>query len=116
MTGVRVCGSAGGAGRGDARCTAADRLICEGTGEAGPAGPDRARRSGRGGQRGDRAPSGSGREHGPQMVRTVRRTRAGLEGLKDAVRSGRPRRYDDLVRVAVVAAATGIPPGPTATR
>jgi transposase len=39
----------------------------------------------------------------------------GLEGLKDAARSGRPRRYDDLVRVTVVTAATGIPPAPTAT-
>lgn len=53
-------------------------------------------------------------------VNTVRKWRGrfaerGLEGLKDAARSGRPRRYDDLVRVAVVAAATGIPPGPAAT-
>jgi transposase len=53
-------------------------------------------------------------------VNTVRKWRGrfaerGLEGLKDAARSGRPRRYDDLVRVAVVAAATGIPIGPAAT-
>src|SRR5688572_19441335 len=53
-------------------------------------------------------------------VNTVRKWRGrfaerGLEGLKDAARSGRPRRYDDLVRVAVVAAATSIPPGPGAT-
>ncbi|MFI6115761.1 helix-turn-helix domain-containing protein [Kitasatospora sp. NPDC051164] len=53
-------------------------------------------------------------------VNTVRKWRGrfaerGLEALKDAARSGRPRRYDDLVRVAVVAAATGIPIGPAAT-
>lgn len=53
-------------------------------------------------------------------VNTVRKwrgrfARLGLEGLKDAARSGRPRRYDDLVRVAVVAAATGTPPAPAAT-
>ncbi|MEV5878106.1 helix-turn-helix domain-containing protein [Streptomyces sp. NPDC052101] len=53
-------------------------------------------------------------------VNTVRKWRGrfaehGLEGLKDAARSGRPRRYHDLVRVAVVAAATSIPPGPAAT-
>jgi transposase len=53
-------------------------------------------------------------------VNTIRKWRGrfaerGLEGLKDAARSGRPRRYDDLVRVAVVAAATGIPPGPATT-
>lgn len=51
---------------------------------------------------------------------TVRKWRGrfaarGLEGLKDAARPGRPRRYDDLVRVAVVAAATSTPPGPAAT-
>ncbi len=53
-------------------------------------------------------------------VNTVRKWRGrfaerGLDGLKDAGRSGRPRRYDDLVRVAVVAAATSTPPGPAAT-
>ncbi|WP_329303905.1 helix-turn-helix domain-containing protein [Streptomyces sp. NBC_00659] len=53
-------------------------------------------------------------------VNTVRKWRGrfaklGLKGLKDAARSGRPRRYDDLVRVAVVAAATSTPPGPAAT-
>jgi transposase len=53
-------------------------------------------------------------------VNTVRKWRGrfaerGLEGLKDAARSGRPRRYDDLVRVAVVAAATSAPPDPAAT-
>lgn len=53
-------------------------------------------------------------------VHTVRKWRGrfvelGLEGLKDAARSGRPRCYDDLVRVAVVAAATSAPPVPAAT-
>lgn len=53
-------------------------------------------------------------------VNTVRQWRGryaqhGLEGLKDAARTGRPRRYGDLVRVAVVAAATSMPPGPQAT-
>ncbi|MGY2058125.1 IS630 family transposase [Nocardia gipuzkoensis] len=53
-------------------------------------------------------------------VNTVRKWRGRFaerrpEGLKDAARSGRPRRYDDLVRVAVVAAATSAPPGPAAT-
>ncbi|WP_409470353.1 IS630 family transposase [Streptomyces sp. HC307] len=53
-------------------------------------------------------------------VHTVRKWRGrfaglGLAGLKDAARSGRPRRYDDLVRVAVVAAATSAPPVPAAT-
>ncbi|MGI5254187.1 IS630 family transposase [Actinacidiphila glaucinigra] len=52
-------------------------------------------------------------------VHTVRKWRGrfamlGLEGLKDAARSGRPRRYDALVRVAVVAAATSAPPLPAA--
>ncbi|MEV7236763.1 IS630 family transposase [Streptomyces sp. NPDC051020] len=52
-------------------------------------------------------------------VNTVRKWRGrfaalGLDGLKDAARSGRPRRYDDLVRVAVVAAATSAPVGPAA--
>ena len=41
-------------------------------------------------------------------VNTVRKWRGrfaerGLDGLKDAARSGRPRIYDDLVPVAVVA-------------
>jgi transposase len=53
-------------------------------------------------------------------VNTVRKWRGrfaerGLDGLKDAARSGRPRIYDDLVRVAVVAAATSAPAGPAAT-
>ncbi|MFG2441091.1 IS630 family transposase [Streptomyces sp. NPDC048508] len=53
-------------------------------------------------------------------VNTVRKWRGrfaerGQDGLKDAARSGHPRRYDDLVRVAVVAAATSAPPGPAAT-
>ncbi|QMU73929.1 IS630 family transposase [Streptacidiphilus sp. P02-A3a] len=53
-------------------------------------------------------------------VNTVRKWRGrlaelGLEGLKDGARSGRPRRYGDLVRVAVVAAATSVPVGPAAT-
>ncbi|RSS51601.1 IS630 family transposase [Streptomyces sp. WAC01280] len=53
-------------------------------------------------------------------VNTVRKWRGrfagrGVDGLKDAARSGRPRRYDDLVRVAVVAAATSAPAGPATT-
>lgn len=53
-------------------------------------------------------------------VNTVRKWRGrfaerGSDGLKDAARSGRPRRYGDLARVAVVAAATSTPPGPVAT-
>ncbi|MFD7533536.1 IS630 family transposase [Streptomyces sp. NPDC059849] len=53
-------------------------------------------------------------------VNTVRKWRGrfaerGPEGLKNAARSGRPRHYDDLVRVAVVATATSTPPGPAAT-
>jgi len=53
-------------------------------------------------------------------VNTARKWRGrfaakGLEGLKDAARSGRPRTYGPLVRVAVVAAATSAPPHPEAT-
>ncbi|WP_414720973.1 helix-turn-helix domain-containing protein [Streptomyces sp.] len=40
---------------------------------------------------------------------------SGLKGLKDAARSGRPKTYGHLVRVAVVAAATSSPPHPEAT-
>ncbi len=52
-------------------------------------------------------------------VNTVRKWRTrfvdgGLDGLKDAPRSGRPRHYGDLVRVALVAAATSLPPAPAA--
>ncbi|MFE1971657.1 helix-turn-helix domain-containing protein [Streptomyces hygroscopicus] len=48
---------------------------------------------------------------------TVRKWRGrlaerGMEGLKDAPRSGRPRRYDGLVRVAVIGAATSTPAAP----
>ena len=39
---------------------------------------------------------------------------AGLAGLQDAPRSGRPRRLAALDRVAVIAAATSRPPGPEA--
>ncbi|MFF5588059.1 helix-turn-helix domain-containing protein [Streptomyces hygroscopicus] len=50
-------------------------------------------------------------------VNTVRKWRGrlaerGMEGLKDAPRSGRLRRYDGLVRVAVIAAATSTPAAP----
>ncbi|MFG2390302.1 helix-turn-helix domain-containing protein [Streptomyces lavendulae] len=53
-------------------------------------------------------------------VNTVRKWRGrfaryGTDGLKDARRSGRPRIYDDRVRVAIVAAATSAPPHPAAT-
>lgn len=53
-------------------------------------------------------------------VNTVRKWRVrfaahGLDGLRDASRPGRPRRYDDLLRVAVIATATSIPTGPAAT-
>jgi transposase len=41
--------------------------------------------------------------------------RNGMAGLRDAARSGRPRLYRDLVRVAVVAAATSVPPDGAAT-
>lgn len=39
----------------------------------------------------------------------------GLAGLADAARSGRPRRLGQQERVAVIAVATSIPPGPEAT-
>lgn len=53
-------------------------------------------------------------------VNTVRKWRGrfaehGADGLKDARRSGRPKIYDDRVRVAIVAAATSAPPYPQAT-
>jgi len=53
-------------------------------------------------------------------VNTVRKWRGrfaghGQDALKDAKRSGRPKVYDDTVRVAIVAAATSTPPHPTAT-
>ncbi|MFE9694754.1 IS630 family transposase [Micromonospora sp. NPDC005806] len=53
-------------------------------------------------------------------VNTVRKWRGrfaqhGTEGLKDAERTGRPKVYDDRVRVAIVAAATSAPPHPAAT-
>ncbi|MYS24840.1 Transposase [Streptomyces sp. DvalAA-14] len=53
-------------------------------------------------------------------VNTVRKWRGrfakhGAQGLKDAKRSGRPKIYDDRVRVAIVAAATSAPPHPQAT-
>jgi transposase len=53
-------------------------------------------------------------------VNTVRKWRGrfattGLQGLKDAARSGRPRLYGPEVRVAIVAAATSTPPYPDST-
>ncbi|MFB9187437.1 IS630 family transposase, partial [Dactylosporangium sucinum] len=53
-------------------------------------------------------------------VDTVRKWRgrfaaAGLAGLADAKRAGRPRRHGAGVRVQVVAAATSVPPGPEST-
>ncbi|OEJ49504.1 IS630 family transposase [Streptomyces agglomeratus] len=53
-------------------------------------------------------------------VNTVRKWRgrfaaAGMEGLKDAKRAGRPRSYGPHVRVAIVAAATSAPPHPEST-
>jgi transposase len=53
-------------------------------------------------------------------VNTVRKwrgrfTAAGMEGLKDAPRPGRPRLYDSRVRLAVVASATSAPPHPEST-
>ncbi|MDJ0386441.1 helix-turn-helix domain-containing protein [Streptomyces sp. G-G2] len=53
-------------------------------------------------------------------VYTVRKWRGrfaehGIQGLKDAGRSGRPRVYDGKVRVAVVVAATSTPAHPAAT-
>ncbi|MCY0963471.1 IS630 family transposase [Streptomyces sp. H27-H5] len=53
-------------------------------------------------------------------VNTVRKWRGrfarhGTEGLKDADRTGRPKVYDDKVRVALVAAATSAPSRPAAT-
>lgn len=53
-------------------------------------------------------------------VNTVRKWRGrfaagGLEKLRDAERSGRPRTYGPHVRVAIVATATSAPPHPEAT-
>ncbi|MFI9047021.1 helix-turn-helix domain-containing protein [Streptomyces sp. NPDC053427] len=53
-------------------------------------------------------------------VNTVRKWRGrfattGLEGLKDAARSGRPRLCGPGVRVAIVEAATSTPPSPDST-
>lgn len=53
-------------------------------------------------------------------VNTVRKWRGrfavlGPDGLADAPRSGRPRRYGPEVRVAIVAAATSAPPHPEST-
>jgi transposase len=53
-------------------------------------------------------------------VNTVRKWRGrfaagGLEGLKDAARSGRPRIYGSRVRVAIVATVTSAPPHPEST-
>lgn len=53
-------------------------------------------------------------------VNTVRKWRgrfaaAGLDGLADAARPGRPRRYGPEVRVAIVATATSAPPHPEST-
>ncbi|MDG9710602.1 IS630 family transposase [Streptomyces sp. DH10] len=53
-------------------------------------------------------------------VNTVRKWRGrfaagGLDGLRDAERSGRPRTYGPHVRVAIVATATSAPPHPEAT-
>ncbi|MBT2438658.1 IS630 family transposase [Streptomyces sp. ISL-36] len=68
----------------------------------------------------DGADNGAIARHLAVSVNTVRKWRGrfadrGLDGLKDAARPGRPRRYDDLVRVAVVAAATSVPVGPATT-
>ncbi|MFE4758833.1 IS630 family transposase [Streptomyces mirabilis] len=53
-------------------------------------------------------------------VNTVRKWRgrfaaAGVEGLKDAKRAGRPRRYEPQARMAIVAVATSTPPHPEST-
>lgn len=53
-------------------------------------------------------------------VNTVRKWRGrfaalGRDGLKDAARSGRPKAYGPQVTVAIVAAATSVPPHPEAT-
>jgi len=53
-------------------------------------------------------------------INTVRKWRGrfaerGPDGLKDTGRPGRPKVYDDRVRVAIVAAATSAPPHPAAT-
>ncbi len=56
----------------------------------------------------------------PAAINTVRKwrhrfTARGLAGLADAHRCGRPRQYDDIARVAVVAAATSpVPDGAAA--
>ncbi|MFE5550235.1 IS630 family transposase [Streptomyces sp. NPDC056534] len=53
-------------------------------------------------------------------VNTVRKWRgrfaaSGLDGLRDAARSGRPKTYGPGVRVAIVATATSAPPHPEST-
>lgn len=53
-------------------------------------------------------------------VNTVRKWRGrfaavGVDGLRDAARSGRPKAYGPEVRVAIVATATSAPPHPEAT-
>ncbi|MFD8786168.1 helix-turn-helix domain-containing protein [Kitasatospora sp. NPDC059599] len=53
-------------------------------------------------------------------VNTVRKWRGrfaaqGMDGLRDAQRSGRPRSYGPEVRVAIVATATSVPPHPEVT-
>jgi transposase len=53
-------------------------------------------------------------------VNTVRKWRgrfaaAGLDGLRDAARSGRPKTYGPAVRVAIVATAASAPPHPEST-
>ncbi|MET9388532.1 IS630 family transposase [Streptomyces sp. NPDC002928] len=53
-------------------------------------------------------------------VNTVRKWRgrfaaSGVNGLRDAARSGRPKTYGPAVRVAIVATATSAPPHPEST-
>jgi transposase len=53
-------------------------------------------------------------------VNTVRKWRgrfaaSGMDGLRDAARSGRPKTYGPAVRVAIVATATSAPPHPEST-
>jgi len=53
-------------------------------------------------------------------VNTVRKWRgrfaaSGMDGLRDAARSGRPKTYGPAVRVAIVAMATSAPPHPEST-
>jgi transposase len=69
---------------------------------------------------GDGAPNARIAREVGVSVNTVRKWRgrfasAGEPGLRDARRSGRPRRYGPEVRVAVLATATSAPPHPEAT-